>query len=181
MTMSTTPPANRSGGFLARWSRRKLHGGMTEAAALQPVAPPAIAPVPPASPAGTAAAVPAAEPPPTRAELDALDSGADLTRFIARGVDEDLRRAALRKLFADPQFNVMDGLDVYIDDYNAPSPMPPAVLRRLQQAAALGVAAVDGAQQTPEPPRAADAVPDEGAADAKHAEQDRVETPPEPT
>ena len=32
-------------------------------------------------------------------------------------VDESLKRQALRKLFADPRFNVMDGLDVYIDDY----------------------------------------------------------------
>ncbi|WP_449370821.1 DUF3306 domain-containing protein [Thiomonas sp.] len=188
MTLSTTPPADRPG-FLARWSQRKLQAERAEraeAAAEPPVASPALSPPPPAAPpappAGTAAATAVVEPaPPTRAELDALDHSADLSRFIARGVDEDLRRAALRKLFADPRFNVMDGLDVYIDDYNAPSPIPSAMLLRLQQAAALGFAAVDGVQPPPAPSRTADAVPDEAASDAKRAAQDRIETPPEPT
>jgi Protein of unknown function (DUF3306) len=43
-------------------------------------------------------------------------------------VDEGTRRAALRKLFADPHFNQMDGLDTYIDDYSQPDPIPAAVL-----------------------------------------------------
>ena len=177
--MSTsTPPTNHAGGFLARWSRRKLQSGTADAASPQPVAPPAIAPDPPGD-TGTAAH--AAEPPPTRAELDVLDHRADLSRFIARGVDEDLRRAALRKLFADPQFNVMDGLDVYVDDYNAPSPMPPAVLRRLQQAAALGLAAVDDMEEAPEPARTADPVRADDAPGAQNAEHDATESPLRPT
>jgi hypothetical protein len=39
----------------------------------------------------------------------------------------------LRKLFSDPRFNVMDGLDVYIDDYTKPDPIPPSVIERLTQ------------------------------------------------
>lgn len=175
---TSTPPVNRALGFLARWSRRKLKGRMADAAAPQTGAPPAIVPEPPVE-AGAAAL--AAEPPPTRAELDALDPGADLSRFIARGVDEDLRRAALRKLFADPQFNVMDGLDVYIDDYNVPSPMLPGALRRLQQAAALGFAAVDDAQQAPEPSGAAEPVWADDAPGAQNAEHDAIQGPPRPT
>lgn len=175
---SSTPPTNHAGGFLERWSRRKLQGQTVDAAMPQPAAPPAIAPAPPVE---TGTAAPAAEPPPTRAELDALDPGADLSRFIARGVDEDLRRVALRKLFADPQFNVMDGLDVYVDDYNAPSPMPPAVLRRLQQAAALGLAAVDDMEEAPEPARTADPVRADDAPGAQNAAQDRILSPPRPT
>ena len=31
----------------------------------------------------------------------------------------------MKKLFADPHYNVMDGLDVYIDDYSKPDPIPP--------------------------------------------------------
>lgn len=180
MTMSSTPRANRAGGFLARWSRRKLQGPMADAAPPpQPDAPRAIIPVPPVE-TGTVAPA-AADPPPTRAELDALDPGADLSRFIARGVDEDLRRAALRKLFADPQFNVMDGLDVYIDDYNVPSPMPPEVLRRLQQAAALGLAAVDDMDETPEPARTADPVRLDATPGAQNAARDGTTDPNEPT
>ena len=33
----------------------------------------------------------------------------------------------------------MDGLDVYIDDYHAADPLPPAMLRRLAQSNALGL------------------------------------------
>lgn len=177
--MSTsTPLSNHAGGFLARWSRRKLRGQAADTASPQAAAPPPIARDPPIE-TGTSAH--AAAPPPTRAELDVLDHRADLSRFIARGVDEDLRRAALRKLFADPQFNVMDGLDVYIDDYNVPSPMLPGALRRLQQAAALGFAAVDGAQQAPEPSGAADPVWADDAPGAQNAEHDAIQGPPRPT
>jgi len=49
-------------------------------------------------------------------------------------VDPALKRAALRKLFTDPHFNVMDGLDVYIDDYSKPDPIAPEILRTLVQA-----------------------------------------------
>ena len=31
----------------------------------------------------------------------------------------------MKKLFSDPHFNVMDGLDTYIDDYGKPDPIPP--------------------------------------------------------
>src|SRR6266571_4985805 len=40
--------------------------------------------------------------------------------FLRPGVDEKLRQSALKKLFHDPHFNVMDGLDTYIDDYSGP-------------------------------------------------------------
>ena len=33
----------------------------------------------------------------------------------------------------DPRFNVMDGLDVYIDDYSKPDPIAPEVLAQLNQ------------------------------------------------
>jgi hypothetical protein len=37
----------------------------------------------------------------------------------------------MRKLFSDPRFNVMDGLDIYIDDYSKPDPMPEGFLDKL--------------------------------------------------
>jgi hypothetical protein len=52
-------------------------------------------------------------------------------------VDEKLRQAALREMFSDPHFNVMDGLDIYIDDYSKSDPIPAAMLRQLNQAKGL--------------------------------------------
>ena len=45
----------------------------------------------------------------------------------------------MKKLFADPHFNVMDGLDTYIDDYGKPDPIPAAMLRKMAQAKFLGL------------------------------------------
>jgi hypothetical protein len=45
-----------------------------------------------------------------------------------------VKNAAMKKLFSDPHFNVMDGLDVYIDDYSKPDPIPPEMLRNLASA-----------------------------------------------
>jgi len=40
----------------------------------------------------------------------------------------------MKKLFTDPHFNVMDGLDTYIDDYSQPDPLPLAMLRQMASA-----------------------------------------------
>jgi hypothetical protein len=45
-----------------------------------------------------------------------------------------VKRAALKKLFADPRFNVMDGLDTYIDDYTKADPISDELLAQLQHA-----------------------------------------------
>jgi hypothetical protein len=50
-----------------------------------------------------------------------------------------VKNAALKKLFSDPHFNRMDGLDVYIDDYNKADPLPPEMLRKLAGAKFLGL------------------------------------------
>jgi hypothetical protein len=140
-------------GFLSRWSRRKLQ---REEAAAAPVAPAAQAPLAAsatvaaaAAPAAPQAVQPAASapdapvapaPPPTLEDVAALDvRSADLARFVARDVDPTVRNAALKKLFAEPQWNVMDGLDVYIDDYGKPDPLPAAALRRMAQSQFLGL------------------------------------------
>lgn len=72
--------------------------------------------------------------------MAALTRESDYSRFVAPGVEGAVRNAALRKLFSDPHFNVMDGLDIYIDDYTVPSPLPLATIRRMSQAAFLGLA-----------------------------------------
>ena len=63
--------------------------------------------------------------------IEQLNLESDYTAFFHPKVDEKLRREALRKLFSDPHFNIMDGLDVYIDDYGKPDPIPPEMLARL--------------------------------------------------
>ena len=137
-------------GFLSRWSRRKLQTGTDSVPAAEPVSP-----APDKDEELAAVSEPIAaladdqSPPPTLDELQALDHTADLTRFIAKDVDEGVRRAALRKLFADPQFNVMDGLDTYIDDYNTPSPVPPGLLARLRLTPNLGLDLADPVLTTP--------------------------------
>lgn len=116
---------------LRRWSRRKLESAHP-AAAVEPQGPvPAASPV--AAPAAAAAPAPPPEPAPALPPVESLTPDADFTAFMQPKVDEALRRQALRKLFSDPHFNVMDGLDVYIDDYTKPDPIPPSVVERLMQ------------------------------------------------
>ena len=102
--------------FVARWSRLK-----TEAREA-PSQPGAVTPADPKEPA------------PELPPIDKLTIDSDYRAFFHPKVDEDVRRAALKKLFSDPRFNVMDGLDVYIDDYSKTEPIPPAMLAGLRQA-----------------------------------------------
>jgi hypothetical protein len=59
----------------------------------------------------------------------------DYKDFLKPGVDEALKRAALKKLFSDPHFGFanMDKLDIYVDDYSIEDPIPEAMLRGLNQ------------------------------------------------
>jgi hypothetical protein len=100
-------------GFLRRWSRLKK-------AEAEPAAAPA-ADVPPAAQ-------------PTLEDVAALGPDSDYAAFMAHGVDRSLRRLAMKKLFADPHFNTMDGLDIYIGDYTQASPVPAAMLAALDHA-----------------------------------------------
>jgi len=89
-------------------------------------------------------------PPPTLEQVDSLTTDSDFTPFVARGVDETVRRAALKKLFADPRFNVMDGLDTYIDDYNKFEPLTPLMVAALNHAKDL-IAREFAAEEDDEP------------------------------
>jgi hypothetical protein len=68
------------------------------------------------------------------ADVANLTRDSDYAPFIARGVDQAVQRGAMKKLFADPHFNLMDGLDIYIGDYNTPDPIPAAMLALLDHA-----------------------------------------------
>ncbi len=70
-------------------------------------------------------------PPPTLQEAQQLTPASDFRPFVARAVAPEVRNAAFKQLFTDPHFNLMDGLDIYIDDYSRPDPLPLAVAREL--------------------------------------------------
>jgi hypothetical protein len=125
------------GDFLSRWSRRKL-AAKAGREVPEPAAIPAPAPLssPPAESAGTAeeiATAPTPLPP-----VESLTPESDFAPFMQPNVDGGLRRTALKTLFQDPRFNVMDGLDVYIDDYSKPDPLPEGWLEKMNQVAHLG-------------------------------------------
>ncbi len=145
--------ADEAGGFLSRWARRKEAARAAATVAPEPVAPATTSSPLPESMAPTVVvepaidgadlvaqsvgSAPAADPAPTMADVALLGHASDYSRFVASGVDEGVKRAAMKKLFADPHFNVMDGLDTYIDDYGLPDPIPLAMLRRMNQSKVL--------------------------------------------
>ena len=110
--------------FLSRWSRRKLEAKQdAPAGAAQGAELPAAAPAAPLAPTTQPSA------PETSQGISS-----EYREFFDPQVDEKLRRTALKKLFSDPHFNAMDGLDTYIDDYSIADPIPEAMLRQLNQA-----------------------------------------------
>jgi Protein of unknown function (DUF3306) len=129
--------------FLSRWLRRK-----SEAKVATPLEEPrepagSVAPdlpmdgeamqVEPAQPAA-AAREPAPLPP-----VESLTPDSDFAAFMRPEVDPSLKRQAFKKLMEDPRFNVMDGLDVYIDDYSKADPLPEGWLEKMSAMRYLGI------------------------------------------
>ena len=129
--------------FLSRWSRRKSASAAGTAG--PSVVPAELPPVVVKPRAGTQfAPVPAvADSPAAPAEplppIESLTPESDFTPFMKAEVDPGLKRQAFKKLIEDPQFNVMDGLDVYIDDYSKPDPLPEGWLEKMNQVKHLGI------------------------------------------
>ncbi len=119
-TMATPPEDVRKPeeDFLSRWSQRKQQA-REEAAAADKASP---------------AKVQSEEPPPKLPPVEDLTMDSDYSGFFHPKVNEEMRRSAMKKLFSDPHFNVMDGLDIYIDDYSISEPIPAAMLKELKQA-----------------------------------------------
>ena len=156
---------DKPAGFLSRWSRRKID--VREGRPLddpKPIAPaphsdlPALAASASTATGARAASVStgqnalgsdassstylddqAPKVAPTLADAQQLTPESDFTGFMARGVSPDVKNAAMKKLFADPHFNVMDRLDIYIDDYSQPDPLPLAMLRQMTSAKTLNL------------------------------------------
>jgi hypothetical protein len=139
-------------GFLGRWSRRKTEARLREAEETRPTTDPAAdaANSPPMPTADAVSATAAAQAPapaddtgapplPTLDDVAALTRDSDYSLFVQRKVAPEVRNAAMKKLFSDPHFNIMDGLDIYIDDYSNPEVMPRSMLRELASSRVLNL------------------------------------------
>ncbi|MDZ7787800.1 MAG: DUF3306 domain-containing protein [Halofilum sp. (in: g-proteobacteria)] len=117
----------REDSFLARWSRRKHeaeHGPPAEEA--EPEADSAEASIdtdvhaPAAETADEDTTTAVEDTESADADLphpDTLDRNSDFSVYLKRRVSSAFRRAAMRRLFSSPEFNVRDGLDDYDEDY----------------------------------------------------------------
>ena len=121
--MSDANPSEEKEAFLSRWSRLKRSAESSEA--LPAINPPVAAQPDPK--AQESMAQPQVLPP-----IESITLETDIAGFLHSDVDPAVRRSALKKLFQDPHFNVMDGLDTYIGDYNTPDPLPDSMLKELQ-------------------------------------------------
>ena len=172
--------------FLARWSRVKQSG---DAAAL-PANPESSntsigGPLEPkkAGEARPEPTLPVAVPLPS---LDNMTPQSDFSPFMAKDVDPQLRNLAMKKLFTDPHYNVMDRLDIYIDDYSTHAPLPLDVIRRMSISKALRLfdddeekadgdsAAVPAPPPLAPPTASMSVVQQPSAADGLSVEQDSV-------
>jgi Protein of unknown function (DUF3306) len=141
------------GGFLSRWSRRKAQQE-NDAPGQGELVPPVrtgegTTTMPPNPSAGAelqahAAKVPAnagvsADPVLELPSIDSLTSESDFTPFMAKNVPASLRNQAVKKLFADPRYGLIDQMDIYIADYTQPDPIPAEMLRMMHQSKALGL------------------------------------------
>lgn len=133
--------------FLSRWSKRKQESREAEpvpapaqanpdvVVSRSTLVPPAVAPDPgvelPPQPAVEVHAK--TELPP----VESLTPESDFRPFMKPDVDPALRNQAMKSLFRDPHFNVMDMMDVYVDDYSIPDPIPESMLRQMTQSRML--------------------------------------------
>jgi len=139
--------------FLQRWSRLK--------SATRDPADPAGSQGDATPPAPAAEGQPASPPPaegtgptaPALPDLESLGPDSDYSAFLGPDVDLSMRRAALRKLFRSPKFNVLDGLDDYCDDFTQFAPLAGIVTadmrHHVERAARELVAAEDSKQPSP--------------------------------
>lgn len=169
--MSETSNNGEGGNFFSRWSQRKqaVKQGVPLAEALPSsntqsqtnplqasshnAAPAAQAGAPQTNTAAPSQSETTQEPAKvlTLEDVSKLTPESDFTSYMTQGVSPEVRNAAMKKLFADPHYNIMDGLDIYIGDYNTPDPLPEGMLAKMVGAQFLGLvkAPEDVAQSAP--------------------------------
>jgi hypothetical protein len=103
--------------------------------------------------------------------LDSLSFESDFKAFMHSKVEQSVKRAALKKLFSDPHFNVMDGLDTYIDDYTKSEPISDELLARIEEVRDRLLAPGKEKERLAEEAKAAQA---EEAAEEEKATQDEA-------
>ena len=181
-------PDTSDQGFLGRWSRLKTTANKGEDTASTST-PPTVSPTAASkSSANTAPASvapsttsSATSPAPTLQDVAQLTAESDYRAFVARDVATDVKNAAMKKLFADPHFNVMDGMDVYIDDYSHPDPLAPALLRQMASAKFLKLTDDDDTAQTVAQSGPESSPPQDPAQDSCHDHADlRLQPNPAP-
>ncbi len=180
----------RSDGFLSRWAQRKqaVKAGL-------PLAEPATKGVtlakdtnlqekPPVVQVFTAQAAtnnvaedkpeeaPAELPPPTLDDARALTTESDFKPFMAKNVSPEVKNAAMKKLFTDPHYNVMDMMDTYVDDYSKPDPIPESMLRDM-----VAVKFLKLFERDEEEPAAKEAAADATDATTQPIPRDDADTP----
>jgi hypothetical protein len=160
-------------GFFDRWSRLKRESAAAEARPPVDV-PAAIVPqqAPDAGQVVPDTDVPA-EPPP----LESLGFDSDYRAFLGQKVDEGLKRAALKKLFHTPHFNTMDGLDVYIEDFNLYEPLPASMVSQLAHAKETLNPTLPDNWLTAVPDEAPPAVPEPADASAEEVAAPALDSP----
>jgi hypothetical protein len=173
-------------GFLSRWSRRKqdVRAGKPreEKDTIEAQEEPAsqALPRPPevpqdlqvtAEPGPPPGAVPRKPPGPSIEDVRALTFESDFRRFVAPEVAPEVKNAAVKKLFADPRFNVRDMMDVYADDYSLPDPIPESMLRQLASAKFLGLFDEKDTQEGATQRDVADDVPAQNVAQSSPANE----------
>ena len=134
-------------GFLNRWSKKKLGAepelspselaekqssaqDSKDPASIEPTADKKLEPV---------AGVTQVETAPTLEDVLKLTKDSDFSAYVKPGIDPQVQQAAMQKLFSDPRYNIMDGLDIYIDDYSKPDPIPLDMLKKMNQSKMLGL------------------------------------------
>jgi hypothetical protein len=101
--------------FLRRWSRLKHESAEEE-------------------PADQAVAKKDDEPQVALPPLEQMTPQSDFRAFMQPKVEDALRRAALKKLFSDPHFNLPDPYEAYSGDWTVGEPIPEEMLATLNQA-----------------------------------------------
>jgi Protein of unknown function (DUF3306) len=151
----------RSDGFLSRWSRRKqdVRAGVPVAEvplpdvalatdSAKPLQPHNLKPNQPLAQQNIAGAATntvasdsaeaddhtrarALPPAPTLDDANALTIESDFKPFMVSNVSPEVKNAAMKKLFTDPHYNVMDMMDIYVDDYSKSDPIPESMLKEM--------------------------------------------------
>ncbi|CUW40545.1 protein of unknown function [Magnetospirillum sp. XM-1] len=127
--------------FLSRWSRRKLDAKAEPAP-------------PPPEEAKAQEPVPAPPPPPDLPPVDSLTKDSDFSAFLKAGVPQELKQAALQKLWqSDPALMAPEVMDLHMGDYASP------VGEVVKTAWRLGKGVLDAAELAAEEEEKAKAAP----------------------